>query len=219
MSASQSTGNKNAGYVFNGPGISTFWQKHRGEKIVVCGCGMSLHEFKEHHQKFITIGINDVPGLFDPTYLLASDAPGRFLNGRRELLEKSSAKHFFTFTKGWNHPSVVEMKLGVREIKNLDSQEVFDHCYTSAFVGVELAYKMGAKKIGLIGVDFTEGHFYAPNDGPHISVKTKNFERINHGFAKLCIHLKSRGVAIYNLSAQSKLTPLTKISLKEFEDL
>jgi hypothetical protein len=191
---------------------------HRGQKIVVCGCGISLLGFKDHHHKFITIGVNDVPALFDPTYSLVTDQPSRFLGKRRDLVNQSRAKHLFTCAKGWRHKNIVHFELGSRDIKHLDSHHKVDHFVNSPFVGVNLAYKLGASAIGIIGVDFTDGHFYNPNDGAHSIVKVKYFNAVNSSYQKLWEKLNNKGVPFYNLSQISRLD-VPKITIENFEKL
>jgi hypothetical protein len=192
---------------------------HKGEKIVVCGCGMSLLDFKEHHHDFITIGVNDVGALFDPTYLLVTDHAGRF-NGvdRKNRVMRSTAKHLFTCAKGWRHTSLVHFELGNRSLGNLDNPDKLDHYLNSPYAAVNLAYKMGASHIGLIGVDFTDGHFYNPKDGKHPLMRSNYLAKLNSAYQVLTTELAKRGTILVNLSPISNLA-LRKMSVKEFKKL
>lgn len=192
---------------------------HKGEKIIVCGCGMSLLEFKEHHQDFITIGVNDVSALFDPTYLLVTDHAGRFNgNDRKNRVMKSGAKHLFTCAKGWRHSSLVYFELGNRSLGNLDHPDRLDHYLNSPYAAVNLAYKMGASHIGLIGVDFTDGHFYNPKDGKHPLMRSNYLAKLNSAYQALSSELAKRGTTLINLSSISSLA-LRKMQLEEFKRL
>jgi hypothetical protein len=192
---------------------------HKGEKIVVCGCGMSLLEFKDHHQDFITIGVNDVGALFSPTYLMVTDHSGRFAaNTRRRTVYQSGAKYLFTCAKGWWGKNLVHFELGSRSLNNLDSPDRIDHYLNSPYAAVNLAYKMGAKHIGLIGVDFTDGHFYNPKDGKHPLIKSNYLAKVNSAYQILSSELEKRGTSLVNLSESSKVT-LRKITLEEFRKL
>ena len=198
--------------------VSEFKNIHPESKIIVCGCGTSLLEFKNFHQDWITIGVNDVPALFDPTYLVVTDHPGRFQGNRKDLINKSKSKYLFTCTKGWRHPGLVYFELGSKEVKSLDSPQRIDHFVHSPFVAVGLAYKMGAKHIGLIGVDFTNGHFYNPQDGAHPVVKINYLKRVNTAYHSMQEELKKRGTSLYNLSPISRVE-LPKITIGEFSKL
>lgn len=198
--------------------LSEFIGIHKNSKIIVCGCGTSLLKFKPYHDKWITIGVNDVPALFEPTYLLVTDHPTRFKGKRPNIINKSNSKHLFTCAKGWRHPRMVNFELGSTDIKNLDHPNRIDHFIHSPYVAVGLAYKMGATKIGLIGVDFTNGHFYNEKDGAHPVIQSNSLRRVNSAYHKLRDALKLKGVDLYNLS-ESSLVELPKITLDDFNKL
>lgn len=198
--------------------VSEFIGRHPDSKIVVCGCGMSLLQFKDHSQDFITIGVNDVSKLFDPTYLVVTDTPMRFGEKRRTEVNASKASYFFTCTNGWRHPNLVHFELGKRGGKSLDNPNTIDHFVNSPYVAVGLAYKLGAKHIGLIGVDFTDGHFYNPKDGPHPVMQVNYLKKVNSAYQALAMELDKRGVKIYNLSSISRVE-LPKMTIEEFKSL
>jgi hypothetical protein len=199
--------------------LKDFHGIHKGEKIVVCGCGTSLLEFEKYYHEFITIGVNDVSALFHPTYLLVTDHAGRFIgNERKNRVMQSEAKHLFTCAKGWRHKSLVHFELGSRTLANLDDPSKLDHYLNSPYTAVNLAYKLGAKHIGLIGVDFTDGHFYNLKDGKHPLIKSNFLSKINSAYHDLAFRLKERGTSLVNLSESSKVE-LKKISIEEFKAL
>jgi hypothetical protein len=191
---------------------------HKESKIIVCGCGASLLSFKNEPGEWITIGVNDVPKLFDPTYLLVTDHPNRFWGNRKDIINNSKSRYLFTCVTGWKHPNIVHFDLGSREIKNLDSHTKIDHYVNSPYCAVNLAYKLGAAHIGLIGVDFTDGHFYNTKDGPHPVIQTNYLKKVNSSYLSLKLHLERKGVSLYNLSSISRLE-LPKITIEEFKKL
>lgn len=192
---------------------------HKGKSIIVCGCGTSLLGFEKFHQDYLTIGVNDVSALFTPTYLLVTDHQGKFQPQRRkDLVNKSEAKHLFTCSKGWRHKSMVYFELGSKALKHLDHWSRIDHFVNSPYVAANLAYKLGAKNIGIIGVDFLNGHFYNIKDGQHPIVRQKYLKRVIEAFRILHIELKKRGVGLYDLSKEGKLE-IPKITLEEFNKL
>jgi len=202
--------------------LEDFINIHEGEKIIVCGTGMSLKEFVPNSSEFITIGVNDIGRLFHPTYLLITDHPNRFHGKRKEVVVNRKAKFMFTPIKLWRlkTPSKkVMFDLGVRGIKNLHKDNLLDHFFCSPYPATILAHKMGAKHIGLIGVDFTPGHVYAPKDGAHMLMRLGKLNKINDAFSTLSNVLKEKGTALYNLSKNSKLTKIPKITLDEFRVL
>lgn len=192
---------------------------HRGQNIIVCGCGTSLIGFDEHHSDYITIGVNDVPKLFDPTYLVVTDHQGRFKPQRRkDLVNNANVKRLFTCAKGWRHKNMVYFDLGEKALKNLDSYDKVDHFVNSPYTASNIAYKLGARNIGLIGVDFNSGHFYNTKDGKHPIIKMKYLKQVKTAYSVLHKALKERGVGLYDLSLNGQLD-LPKITLDEFSQL
>lgn len=49
--------------------LKSFHEIHQNSPIVVCGCGESLNDF-QNHERFVTIGVNDVGRKFQPNYLV-----------------------------------------------------------------------------------------------------------------------------------------------------
>jgi hypothetical protein len=199
--------------------ISDFHNIHKGKKIIVCGCGTSLKNLKEHHQDFITIGVNDVPQMFDPTYLVVTDHPNRFNDTRKKFINESKSKYMFTCVGGWRHPRLVHFDLGKKGSANLDDPSKVDHFYNSPYTSINIAYKMGASHIGLIGVDFTDGHFYNTRDGQHSLERMGYLSDLNWGYGHISDALKHRGTSLYNLSNDSKINTVAKISLNDFRNI
>lgn len=199
--------------------LKDFHNKHKGDKIVVCGCGVSLKTFEPFHKDFITIGVNDVPMLFNPTYIVVTDHITRFYGKRKDFVSSSKCDAFFTCVKGWRHEKLVFFDLGGRELKYLDDPTKLDHFMNSPYVAINLAYKMGAKYIGVVGVDFTNGHFYNKEDGAHPLVKIpQHFKKVNSAYQSLRMELEKRGTFLFNLSQESKVE-IPKITIEEFKEL
>ena len=78
-----------------GGAVAAFAGAHAGRSIVVCGCGESLSRLTQP-QRFITLGVNDVGRLFDPTYLVVVDPPGQFKDDRFSYVAASRARNLFT---------------------------------------------------------------------------------------------------------------------------
>lgn len=196
-----------------------FHNIHKGEKIIVCGCGMSLLEFEEHHQDFITIGVNDVPALFTPTYNLVTDHPNRFSEARKRLVNECKSKYLLVCTAGWRHENMVHFELGKKGSAHLDNPELVDHFLNSPYTAINIAYKFGASKIGMIGVDFTEGHFYSKKDGPHSLARGNYITDLQWGYNHIKQELKKRDVELWNLSKDSHITNVPYMSIEDFKAL
>jgi hypothetical protein len=196
-----------------------FHNIHEGAKIVVCGCGMSLLDFEPHHKDFITIGVNDVPQLFSPTYNLVTDHPNRFNSHRQKIVNEGDYKHLFTCVGGWRHPNIINFDLGAKGAPNLADPTKVDHFLNSPYTGINIAYKLGARQIAIVGVDFTDGHFYSKKDGPHSLSRMNYITDLEWGYDHIKNELKKLGADLYNLSSSSKIESLPKISVEEFKAL
>ena len=196
-----------------------FHNINKDKNIVVCGCGMSLLDFEPHYKDFITIGVNDVPKLFDPTYNLVTDHPNRFNEGRKKIINEGDYKYLFTCVGGWRHPRMVHFELGAKGAKHLDIPDKVDHFLNSPYTAINVAYKLGAKNIGIVGVDFTDGHFYSPKDGAHSLSRMRYLSDLKWGYNHIKQELAKRDVQLYNLSKQSQIDVVPYMSIEEFKEL
>jgi hypothetical protein len=71
----------------------------------------------------------------------------------------------------------------------------------------------------MIGVDFSEGHFYSPKDGKHSLARMGYMRDINAGYRMIRRELEHNGAKLYNLSQISTVEPVEKISIEEFKNL
>ena len=192
-----------------------FKNYHLNETIVVCGLGESVRSFRPA-DGITTIGVNDIGRLFHPTYLLNVNNRTQYKGDRFRYIENTQAKYLFTHTPGEQGNvkiPIIKFEIapqgGGVEIKN----NRLPHFRNSPYVGVALASYMGASVIGLIGVDFTDNHFWL-QDGKHRLVC--ELSSIDEHYGKLAAHLyQSRQTRVYNLSPTSKITSLTRITLDD----
>jgi hypothetical protein len=193
--------------------LAAYRRKHAGATIVVCGCGESLPELTQP-QRFVTIGVNDVGRLFDPTYLVVVNPRAQFLRERFRYVEESNAAALFTqLDLGRVRPRVVRFKLG--RFGGTDDSDYLHYTQNSPYVAVCLAAYMGAQRIGLIGVDFTNDHFFA-RTGPH--ALGARLREIDGQYGRLAAALKQRGIELVNLSRRSRLISLPKADLARLGD-
>ncbi len=84
--------------------LTSFKDLHASETLLVCGYGASLAELRDP-KRFVTIGVNDVGRLFDPTYLVVLNPRRQFKDGRFRYVEESRARAVFTqLDLGLDHP-------------------------------------------------------------------------------------------------------------------
>ena len=197
--------------------LAAFRNLHRGASIVVCGCGASLNAL-QRPERFTTIGVNDVGRLFQPDYLVVVDPPARFNGDRFDFVRTSRARYLFTQLADLDvpHPNVVRFVLGAKDGTDLSNPDVLHYSVVTPYVALCLAIHMGAAHVGLIGVDFTDGHFFGPTGtnewAPHVV-------SIDQQFGRLSRAALARGVRVFNLSPISRLTSMPHMAIETFASL
>jgi len=195
--------------------FATYRDAHRGETFIVCGCGQSLN-LLESPGSFVTIGVNDVGRHFTPDYLVVLNPPSHFKLGRFRYVEESRARAIFTQLDRLDvpHSNVVQFRLGARAGTDFAVPDVLHYAGNSPYVAVCLAVHMGARRIGLLGVDFTDHHFFG-STGTH--PLAGDLEKIDREYAGLHAACASAGIELVNLSPVSRLTSLPRVDLRSFD--
>jgi hypothetical protein len=183
------------------------------DEIIVCGLGPSIRDFAPHASNYYTIGVNDMDRYFVPDHLLVLDYRNSYSEERREYIVNTRAPVAWV-TRRWPFRNGPEVR-GIMQIRQIyaDARTPTGKKYpildehlgapqilsfnNSASVATHVAYKMGAKKIGLIGVDFV-GHVLGDSKIEFfIGPKFKEFGEV----------LAGRGVELVLLSEESLLRP------------
>lgn len=200
--------------VLQAPGaITAFHARHADADILVCGCGESLSSFHPP-PGLVTIGVNDVGRLFDPTYLVVVNPRSQFKAERFRFVEQSRAQALFTQLElGRVGPPVVRFPLGRYGGTDVSADGVLHYTQNSPYVAVCLAAFLGARRIGLLGVDFTDRHFFAAT-GRHPLVQ--RLAQIDAEYGALAAALGQGGVELVNLSAVSRLQSLPRADVGAF---
>ena len=187
--------------------LADFHNIHAGSTIVVCGCGESLNELTEP-ERFITIGVNDVGRKFQPDYLVVVNPRDQFSDDRFTYVTNSEADYLFTqLDLGLARENVVTFNLGTNGGADLSDVSVLHYTQNSPYVAVCLAAFMGATRIGLLGVDFTDHHFFAPTGRHSLAGRLRE---IDEQYGRLAQALRSRGVELENLSPVTRLASLPR---------
>lgn len=196
--------------------LSSFKNIHKGSDIMVCGCGESLNNLK-HPECFITIGVNDVGRLFQPNYLVVVNPRQQFTGERFQYVETSKSEYLFTqLDLGVPHPNVIKFKLGTYGGTDISDPNVLHYTQNSPYVAICLAALMGAKRIGLIGVDFTDNHFFGKTGRHNLA---HQMPKIDAEYCALRQTLEKYEIEVFNLSNQSRLTAFEKSSPYEFMEM
>ena len=200
----------------SGLALADWRGRHAGATMIVCGCGRSLNDLPEP-ERWLTIGVNDVGRLFDPTYLVVVNPKSQFAADRFRYVAESRAQALFTQLDarqlGSDHPRTVRFRLGRRGGTELDANDALPFTRNSPYVAVCLAAFMGARRIGLIGVDFTDHHFFGQTGRHGLA---RELAAIDREYGALASALARRGVELLNLSRESRLTKLPRSTPVEF---
>lgn len=193
--------------------LESWRNRHSGESIIVCGCGSSL-TVEVAQLNLTTIGVNDVGRLFDPTYLVVLNPARQFRGDRFDFVRRSRAQALFTqLDLGAVAPPVVRFRLGRHGGADIGPEAVLHHTQNSPYLAVCLAAWMGAKRIGLIGVDFTDHHFHARTGRHPLSAR---LPRIDQEYTRLAESLAQQGIELVNLSPVSRLQGLPRMAMADF---
>ncbi|MEH6413428.1 glycosyltransferase [Pseudomonas sp. CGJS7] len=192
--------------------LSAYRGLHAGASVVVCGCGPSLPQLPRT-QELLTIGVNDVGRLFDPTYLVVLNPPQQFKHDRYVHVRASNARALFTqLDLGTVKPPLVRFRLGAYGGTDSGADDCLHYTQNSPYVAVCLAAYMGATRIGLIGVDFTDDHFFAATGRHPLAGRLRE---IDAQYGRLAIALRGRGVELVNLSPISRLSQLPRAGIDD----
>ena len=184
---------------------------HAGATILVCGCGESLTRLT-NGEGIITIGVNDVGRWFTPDYLVVLNTRRQFTADRYAWIEASRAGTLVTQLdpSGFAHPNVVQFRLGRRGGTELSDDDTLAYSNTSPYVAIQLARHLGARRIGLLGVDFGDRHFFGQT-GPH--AQAGQLSRIDAEYGALALACQADGVELVNLSPVSRLRSVPRADL------
>ena len=194
---------------------------HSGKKAVVMGLGESTNQIIGCDlSEFITIGVNDISAVYDAMYVLTVDFPTRFAEGRVDNIKNTRAQYLFTQLPEWDkvpelNGRVVLFKLGGRKLQNVNRFGTLDHSCNSPYMAAILAYQMGCREVGIIGVDFTDNHCHM-KDGVHELMKSNRLAEIERDYAELASVMSLNSCSIYNISGASKLQSLPKMDMKKY---
>jgi hypothetical protein len=202
-----------ASHPDDGARLSSFRNRQLGETVVVCGCGESLRTLADP-SACVTIGTNDVGRLFTPDYLVVVNPPTQFTGDRWSYVEGSRAKFVFSqLDLRLQHAPLVKFRLGRFGEAGFDEPDLLHYTQNSPYVAVSLALFMGAARIGLIGVDFTDGHFFAATGAHPLNGR---LDQIDREYARLRDHATALGTELVNLSPTSRLRSLPRMPLDSF---
>jgi len=187
----------------------SYYQRHAGKTFIVAGVGPSLKGFVPP-KGVVTIGVNDIHehpnASFVPDYLWIVDRTSSFVPERLERMKRypNPTFTFLRFEASWKKvfPKTVLCPLAKARKSQLlewidptgNMPQVHHIGAGAPYGGVSLAGFMGAKKIGLIGADFTD----------HPSFH-KQLDEVRLRWSELTSFLRGKDIDIVTLSKESAL--------------
>jgi len=197
--------------------FAQYRDRHRGASIVVCGCGESLPLLKQP-ERWLTIGVNDVGRHFTPDYLVVVNERRQFSRDRYQHVERTQAKAVFTQLAQLELPQarVVRFRLGRRGGVGRADADTLHYSNNSPYVAVQLARHLGAARIGLVGVDFGEQHFFGVTGRHPLATQLPQIDREYAALAQSC---RDDGVELVNLSPTSRLAALPRMRIADWAKL
>ena len=184
--------------------------------MLVCGLGSSVNSLKAP-ERFRTIGVNDIGRSFTPDYLFVMDPPASFDQERLRFIRESKASSICSyFDMCFEQHDVIRFSLRSSESPRLDDSDALyytGHPCTSPFLAICLAAHLGAKMIGVIGVDYVSGQFSRKGGESNLAAELSG---IDLRFYLLGCALLEKGVKVFNLSNVSRLSAFPKIDIDEF---
>ena len=201
------------------------------KKCIIAGTGTSVNLLKTINiNNYFIIGVNDINKLNIPIdILLLVDKKEKFLTDKKFSkeynmtritdIEKTNCKYIVLTDNSWNFDDnkkyLFILKDNINKKKHIDIYEnAIDYGYDSPTVACLLAITLGFKNINIIGVDFTDNHFFI-DDGTHTLVKNNYLAKINSCYNIINEYCKNNNITINNLSPYSNITAINKIDIKD----
>jgi len=193
--------------------------KYKDKTFIVVGCGSSINYFTDLSNYYV-IGVNDIERILTPDFLVVVNDFRTFTRGRWDYVRDSLSPVIFSHLDNpgpiTRSSHLAKIKVGERNQARLDQFQSVDHTMNSPYMAAIIAYQLGATKIGMIGVDFTNDHFFTKSGTHKLS---KHIRSIDAEFGVLRSNLEKKGVKVANLSSISQLESWPKMDLKAFDAL
>jgi hypothetical protein len=204
--------------------FQALFNRHRGADVVVCGLGPSIHGW-EPPDGLITVGVNDIGRHFTPDYLLVIDHPGVFKKWLpdprlQHILDTKPKKAFLTPASvgpTWAKHRTDGIPFMIASIPRYakkwpgwhsnNNPQIHHTIGGSPLPACSIAGFLGAKRIGLLGIDLYDHHAFKN----HIDDTKEVWEGMK-------LFLAKKGVELWNLSERSALTNIPPMSLEDFNE-
>jgi len=190
---------------------------HTGVDFLICGNGYSLTEYpKSFYENFdgVTMGDNRILKWFTPNYYICAEEPGMI---NWDMPDKVSCPWIAAKSSRQPKADIIFDWTATRGPFYTEKDGLASWGHSSIFYTMSMAYQMGARSIGLIGVDFCKGpegqpyfdscfkehvkQFYLEDEAGDIEMRKRTLDWFSEAFDSL----RGVGIKVYNLSSISKL--------------
>ncbi len=146
--------------------IENLIDRHKGRRVLIIGAGSSIKEYENkintfiHEENPITIGINNITGMFISDYHLWTNTE-RFRNFGKNILPESelllgAGIHLKTVREvigpvNYTLINFTDMKEGVSV--GYKKGKIFGFFRTAGCLSIMIAHLMGAKDVSIVGMD------------------------------------------------------------------
>ncbi len=192
--------------------LKDFKNIHSDKKIIVCASGESIHMITDCALKsfdnIVLIGVSHVNRFIQTDYLICIDKAVEQINDDYEFIKNTNAEFVFTQLNDEelliNKAKKVFFSLGKKMGTTISSTHI-DYSTNTAYLACLLASYMGAKKIGMIGNDFTKNHNLGKTELAKIELN-KEYQNLRNNI----------NVPFVNLSEVSLIKTVPYQSINEF---
>lgn len=185
----------------------------------MCGCGKSLNSLTAYvaagGRVPDLIGVNDAGRDLALKYLVVVNHQSTFHSDRWAVIKNTDASVVFTHLRQLDinrKDTLCVVPLGRHGGADLGSSKL-DFTSNSPYLACILAYKLGYRNIGLVGVDFTPDHYFGRTGTHQLQAR---LSVIDSEFMTLRLEMERAGAALVNLSAESALKSLVKVPIEVF---
>lgn len=147
---------------------------------------------KQWHGNGLSIGLNDYYQHGKKANILAIfNHRSKFTPKRIDTITKTRPTKFYGDSDSWERlfPDMVKVKLRSWDGHLYKTPDRLAHAHTSPFIGMSLAYNLGASKIVLWGADFITHHTWGKSN-PQMDIELRQYQQFVHA-------LRSEGIKVF----------------------
>lgn len=175
---------------------------HEGADFIVAGCGPSAQGFVPPEGS-IVLGVNDADRYQRCDYLLLANNWNEFPEERQRVIASTPARIVFYHYKRierelapvLGRERLVSYRFACSGLSRRGDGIAFDFSNSSPYIACLAAEYLGARRIGLIGVDLVD----------HALGRGSRMFRVEKDFRHLVSALADRGVELVNYSQETRL--------------